>query len=418
MIYDFITAKKGDDFVGFKVNNEKIEIHLPIGYEISSEQQSQLSDTELRKKISNLVSVIVETKHKREGELKSFIVTKSGKSYDFPVSACIFLIRDFFKNGYYTKKETVFSKDNSGKIHWEKTIKSIRPNLTKKNSPVYFDFCIRKSSVNDRELITEIHKYCIWHVFSVIGFLFSSYKPEKPHIHYNKKVFIKILNANMKQSFAQKETMLFQNMLALIENVDDEKSISSVTVGTTNFEHVWERMIDVAYGNTGEFKKEDFFPFAEWHIGNRNNIAGNLYPDTISLYSHNNIKKCFIIDAKYYGYKNGDGNTLPSMESIAKQRHYGEYIYKNSDKFGITEPEKNILNVFLIPYNLTSCENLKVPKYIGFADEPWNDNSKNYQTIHCMAIDCKTLIDNYSNDKERIVLLDQEVTKQTCKELL
>ena len=108
MIYEFVTAKKGDDFVGFRADNKKIEINLPIGYEISEDQLSLISENELRKKITELVFVIAEFKEKKEGSFQSFVVTKNNKKCNFPISACLYLIKDYFQNGYY---KTFFSDE-------------------------------------------------------------------------------------------------------------------------------------------------------------------------------------------------------------------------------------------------------------------------------------------------------------------
>lgn len=415
MIYEFVTAKKGDDFVGFRADNKKIEINLPIGYEISEDQLSLISENELRKKITELVFVIAEFKEKKEGSFQSFVVTKNNKQCNFPISACLYLIKDYFQNGYYKTKEITISKGNSGKINWAKTIKNVKPELTKSLEPIYLDYFIRKSKVNDHKLISEIHKYCVWYAFNTVGFLFSSFIPKQPSIKYDKKLFINVIKHNLKNTFAQKELFLFQNMLALLEKWDDDLSFDKVIFGTTDFEHVWEHMIDIAYGETGIFNKEDFFPYAEWHLNNVSGNAGNLYPDTICLFSQEKLHGCIIIDAKYYGYKDINYKTLPSMESIAKQIHYGQYVFKKASNFGIESPNTLIFNVFLIPANFSSKKNTKKPCYIGYAIEPWNDNEKMFEKIFCFAIDCQSLINNFSKDKERVDLLLRELRNQTMQ---
>ena len=121
------------------------------------------------------------------------------------------------------------------------------------------------------------------------------------------------------------------------------------------------------------------------------------------------LKKCAIIDAKYYGYHSGDCSSLPSMESIAKQIHYGQYIFSKAADFGLSEPEKSIINIFLIPKELTPI--YKDIEYIGCAIEPWNLAEFNYKKILCFAIDTRSLIMDYSKNDIRKAILTNNARK-------
>ena len=65
------------------------------------------------------------------------------------------------------------------KINWNRTIKQIRPQIDYNDNIIYLDFITRKTNYNEAELITLIHKYCVHESFSKIGFLFSSFMPQK-----------------------------------------------------------------------------------------------------------------------------------------------------------------------------------------------------------------------------------------------
>lgn len=405
------TAKKGTDFVGLNIDSNKIQVTFPIGYDTSFLNKKDLEDSEIRKELIALTSIIIESGKKREGSFSSSFFNKNGETNEFPVSACIYLIIDFFENGLYKNQKQIIKKEKSGKINWTKTIKAVLPLLTKDRSPIYVEYMVQKSLSNNHELITQIHEYCVWWAFNAIGFLFATYKPHKPNIKFNKKLFIYTISKNMQQTFSRRNIMLFQNMLALLNCFDDENGITKLTIGTTDFEHVWEYMIDKAYGQTENFRKEDFFPYSTWYLYNpsKEGNAGNLYPDTIMLYKENDTKKCAIIDAKYYGYHSGDCSSLPSMESIAKQIHYGQYIFSKAADFGLSEPEKSIINIFLIPKELTPI--YKDIEYIGCAIEPWNLAEFNYKKILCFAIDTRSLIMDYSKNDIRKAILTNNARK-------
>ena len=405
------TAKKGTDFVGLNIDSNKIQVTFPIGYDTSLFNQKDLEDSEIRKELIALTSVIIESGKKREGNFTSSFFTRNGETNEFPVSACINLIVDFFENGLYKNQKQIIKKEKAGKINWSKTIKAVLPLLTKECSPIYVEYMVQKSLSNNRELITQIHEYCVWWAFNAIGFLFATYKPHKPNIKFNKKLFVYTITKNMQQTFSRRNILLFQNMLAILNSFDDENGVTKLTIGTTDFEHVWEHMIDKAYGQTENYRKEDFFPYSTWFLHNpaKEGNAGNLYPDTILLYKENETKKCAILDAKYYGYNSGDCGSLPSMESIAKQIHYGQYICSKAEKFGLLEPEKSIINIFLIPKNLQMIS--KEIEYIGLALEPWNLDQFYYKKILCFAIDTRSLIMDYSENDIRKATLTNSAKK-------
>lgn len=414
----FSYATKGNDFVGCKVSNEKIKVTLPIGYKTLN--LTDMNDEEIRLVIQKLVFAIVNEGKKREGEFHGHINTTIDQSYDVPVSACYFLIMDYLKNGYYTTSEPSFQQRTSGKIDWNKTIKTVKPSFTKEGDPVYLQYVVRKSQINDEEMITQIHKYCVWFAFNTFGFMLTSFNPEKPLLKYNKKLFVKIIKKALASTFSRHESELFHNMLALLEILDNDCNFHSVIIGTTNFEHVWEYMIDTAYGETETFKKEDFFPNSTWLIetdGNKikKGRAGNLIPDTICLKKKEEEKYCYIFDAKYYGYSLEDIHSLPEMSSIAKQIHYGQYVYHKADDFGITDRTHNIFNAFLLPGNLSDLKNSVQPRYIGYARETWNKEKKSYDFIYSYILDTASLINDYSYSIKRINELTDSILKDRSR---
>lgn len=387
---NYSIAKKGDDFVGFEIKQSNCSITFPMGYDNSNFSES----INLMNSAQILISALTDYGNKFEGELDSSIINENLKS-NFPINACIFLIRDFLQNGYYSEKQKAFYKDTKGKIDWRRTIKQVTPIITNEKDLVFLDFIVQKSKLLENELITQIHKYCVWKAFSLLGFLYTTYIPQKPSIPFNKAYFIQVLKNYLSNSFSMKNNFLFYNMIAFLEHWNDTDD-STITIGTRSFEHIWEYMIDSVYGTYNKYPKEAFFPYAEWHIFDtqtKNHISGqdssSLRPDTIFLDDEN----CFIIDAKYYRYKNINTATLPPTESTAKQIIYGEYIDINRHTFGFSE-EMQIYNVFILPYNLK--EKSLTPKYFGFSDASWkNTKNKSYYKIISVLLDTKTLMENY-----------------------
>lgn len=383
-------AKKGDDFVGIEIKKDSCAATFPMGYKLPNE-----SADETRNSIHSLISTLTDFGSKHEGELESSLIEKDTKS-DFPIRPCIFIIEDFLQNGYYSEKRKKFVTDTKGKINWPRTIKQTRADISKSNDIIYLNFIVQKSFIKEDELITQIHKYCVWKAFSLLGFMYTNYIPSKPSIPFNKTLFIQILQNHIKNSFSLKNNYLFFNMIAFLEKWNNSNNVS-ITIGTKSFEHVWEYMIDCVYGTYSKHKKDDFYPFAEWHLYNEKkniHLAGDssseLRPDTIMIFKGD----IFIIDSKYYRFNINNTYTLPPTESIAKQIIYGEYIDSNKQYLGFSENTK-IFNVFILPYSLNT--NNFIPKYFGFADATWkNTADKTYYKIISVLLDSKYLMENYT----------------------
>ena len=108
-----------------------------------------------------------------------------------------------------------------------------------------------------------------------------------------------------------KDKVLFQSMIAMIEYLDEQTNDKQFYFGTDRFEYVWEKLIDTVFCIPD---KTDYFLRTKWtlrHGDQRNNYA--LEPDTIMLHGD----KIYVLDAKYYRYGiTGQPKHLPESTSI------------------------------------------------------------------------------------------------------
>lgn len=201
----------------------------------------------------------------------------------FPFQAYMYILSDYFSRGLYREREQHFQISRKGKIDWNRTIKTQKPFVQGTNA-FYLDFVTRKSSAKENELITLIHEYCVYDSMRKIGWLFTSAEPAKPRIKLNAKLFKTVVNDKLRSTFNDRNRVLFANMLAVIEHLQDEDSPTDYKCGTNRFEYVWEAMIDKVFGIEG---KEKYFPKTTWNLnaGSYNNAS--LEPDTIMVYGGN-----------------------------------------------------------------------------------------------------------------------------------
>ena len=166
--------------------------------------------------------------------------------------------------------------------------------------------------------------------------------PEQPGPHPDVKTSIAILNAKLGNTNDDKKRNLFQAMKDMLQYMDEKTSEKQFYFGTDNFDYVWEKLIDRAFG---EKDKEKYFPRSRWLLDyGKYKEKRPLMPDTIMIYNG----KYYILDAKCYKYGwTGIPDYLPNGSSINKQITYGEYLekYKGVDT-------NSLFNAFIMPYNM------------------------------------------------------------------
>lgn len=365
---------ENDTFVGLKCENGEFSINFPMGFKVSDD------DKELRKELLMLLDVIEMTTQKKESQ-----VLQQAKKYDctmFPIQAYLSVIADFFERGYYKEREVQYTVGKRGKIDWNRTIKTQRP-YVQNNEVFYLNFAVKKNEVNENELITLIHEYCVYESMTKVGWLFTKRSPQPARIKFNPKLFKSVLKQKIVSTYNDKNRRLFRDMLAIVQYEGDNEATVDFKYGTFRFEYVWEMLIDKEFGISD---KETYFPKTKWRIDGVTYENACLEPDTIMILDEN----VFVLDAKYYKYGITENPShLPESTSINKQITYGEYIAEN-EKFKKKHGEKfKVYNAFLMPY---ASETGKEFKNIGIAYSDWKTNLKSYEKIQGVLIDIKYLM--------------------------
>lgn len=371
-----VNTSQEDTFVGIMCKNGDINIHFPLGFEISD------NDKELRKEILLLIHSISSTVGRKDSEI--CLKAKNYNFTGFPIQSYMYLIYDFFARGYYRERDIEYTESNKGKINWNRTIKTQKPYI-QDLSAYYLKFITKKKTVNKDQLITLIHEYCIYDSFQKIGWLFSDIKVKEPRIKFNEKLFKSIIKSKFQNTHNDKNKKLFINMLAIIDNLCDINTVIDYKYGTYRFEYVWEAIVDRVYGIR---EKSKYFPKTSWKIKNKKYNNASLEPDTIMI-CNNNV---YVLDSKYYKYGDTMNHCdLPESTSINKQITYGEYV-ANERKFRELHGDNyQVFNAFIMPYNSAKYGNQKL-NYIGEAESNWKTNEKQYEKIQGILVDTKHLM--------------------------
>lgn len=334
------TNEDGDRFVGIKADSDNAMVYFPIGYELPK------TDAEIRTDIKHLIQVLSEftTKDDRLLAINKFAAPQS---VDFPINAYKSVIEYYFSIGgaYYVEKEQVYTTASTGKQDWARTARKQMPLVQSRNgvsSFVFTQFEVRSSTPNDTKEITQINRFCVYEAFKRLGWLYVPYMPEESGPHPDIKTSIRIVQNKLATTNDDRKKSLFRSMNDMLEYMDEKTSDKQFYFGTDDFDHVWEKLIDRAFG---EKDKDKYFPRSRWLLDyGKYKEKRPLMPDTIMIYND----KYYVLDAKCYKYGlTGIPDHLPNGSSINKQITYGEYLekYKNVDA-------KYLFNAFIMPYNM------------------------------------------------------------------
>ena len=410
-------GKQADEFVGIRYDNGELRVFFPLGY---SEPRSH-EEKEYRKDILNLVSVLSVYSKESKGVDENRLLNK--EDVQFPIHAYIHVFNYFLNYGYYVEKEPFYKRSSSGKINWSRTIKQIRPQIAGEfpnNSIVYLDFITKKSSNNENEIISQIHKFCVYESYEKIGCLFGYLRPEKPLIPFNAKMFAAILKSKIAKTFNEKHILLFRNMLDIVCYMGLKEDNRKASYGTNDFEYVWEGLIDDVFG-IDENEKKKYFPHCVWKIRSGDADAdmldkkrSALRPDTIMLSSLNDCNaKIFVLDAKYYQYgEKRDASKLPGTGSIIKQIAYAEFIETMRKDCGLTIPQGKIYNAFILPYAADENKEGYALECFGHAQCDWK-NSETYHKIYGILLDVRSIMQRHPKSSNKDIQDLAELIEKT-----
>ena len=223
--------------------------------------------------------------------------------------------------------------------------------------------------------------------------------PVQPEYHPGIKASLAILTNKLCTTYNDHEQKLFRAMRSMLDYMDWRSSDTQCFFGTYHFEHVWEKMIDIAFG-IGD--KSRYFPRTRWLLSHgRVSEKTPLYPDSIMI-----CEDCYyVLDAKYYRYGwTGNPNHLPNGTDINKQITYGEYIERAH-----RIPNEQLFNCFIMPFNQADNP-FGITDIIGNVGEAVGDwrydasmpQMKNYERIQGIVMDTRYLMFNYIGISEQM----------------
>jgi len=367
------------DYVGIyqKPDAETPLIYLPHGFP----NPNDLSEIQLRKKLTTLIRVIIRSK--RELRLKGNDIFQGNDHAEFPFDSFYRVILDYLQYGFLLEPERKERTFGSGRNQWAKTLRKNQPFWTEQG-PVHLH-PIRIRTVYTQLELMEIQEYCLMLSDRHIGWLFGRRMPLE--ITWNSVKIMKAIRyveSAKSQTFNERKTNLLRDMEVILKKKFDGtiKKENNFTLGIKDYmAHVWENMVEVVFG-AGEDSRNN--PRAKWYLegGSVKDANGDMRLDSIRVDEIASEKICSVIDSKYY-----IPGKLPATSDINKQITYGEWV--NAKTEGIYS---KVQNIFIMPKNLVE----KDSEYIGYATMGiLEDLAKPYHKIHVVYINTYSLMTWY-----------------------
>ncbi|MDQ0362178.1 LlaJI family restriction endonuclease [Breznakia pachnodae] len=367
---NIIRVKESNNFVGLRIKKKSIDVYVPWLY--------RLKENPLQNDKEGLINFL-KSINLAKTQVPGNISNSSNIGEVWPIESFIWILSDFLSNGLYFSIERK-NDYNNGTVNWKKTLKQ-QPMISN-NQFFYTKLCTSYRSLTSNT-ITQIYSFCVNISCSRIGWLYGEMFKLDTDVYLSIEEMIYLLEQERSKTFDDEKRIRFGHMIKILSNIDnDNLRNSNFVFGITNYYYVFERMVDVMFGNI--YDKKIYQPRSKWVLLDEKEVQANpLMPDTI-------LKKkdiIYLIDAKLYQYGiNSDTRYLPGSQSIQKQITYGDFLMNN---LNISE----VRNIFILPNN----NEVDLFSYFGYAQADWRntDGEIPHEKIFGFFVDLRYLVTNY-----------------------
>ena len=295
------------------------------------------------------------------------------------------ILEDYLLNGMYSIREKKYLRNQTGKIVWPKTIRQVRPYITKSNIPIY-DPPISFRQKSSSDLILQIHCAIVRESDEQLSWLLSRkgsrIAPDlaKAKLPLSVPKSIKLLRNELSRQYEDIKIFQLKLMIDYLEQKAKFRGKSDWRLGTTNFQVLWENICSNVFGD-----QKKIFPIPATPAYQ---ISGTINPRPENaqrpdiVVSENN--KLAVVDAKYYDFK----KSRPAWGDMVKQFFYAKsYQLKYSD-FAVK-------NFFAVPDVLDSST-----EQVVVVDQHNAPLNQTFSPIGIVYLDVNKVIDLFINRKK------------------
>lgn len=300
------------------------------------------------------------------------------------IGSMIFIIEHYLNHGLIYREQKEFKKNSNKKIHWNKTMSSVVPDVFN-STTVYLDTYSNVKMKDYDNDITRLHKLALIESLYQLGFLFNMDYSHYDYEYYelnndftnHKNKYEYQLQMKLSNTFNDTTLELLNNIKSILFDTSlSETKHKIIPIITFNFELVWQDVVSECFKN--EVKRyQEYFPSLDIIYKSVKEHRPQL-PDVVYQSAPNSW---YILDAKYYDV---DFNR-PSKGDYLKQ-----YFYEFSFKYN----GDSITNALIFNTNGADVE------YLGNAliKEATNPFLKD-KTIHMIGLNQRAAYEYYSKNQ-------------------
>ncbi len=360
-------------FTGVISINEKTYIFLPKGFKPT------------RNKAENARTLFrAIKKYTLSGKGQKFNISNGTSGIQgIPPLEALEILQDYIKFGLYKHSRIETARLQTGRISWNRVIKTSLPLIRKDNKPVYPNLITRKTNYFAENKVTEIHKAIVIKLDNIFGWYFSDYsiapKLNCTKLHLNKNQAIRTIQKELNNTYSDREIKLLQNIIAVLSKDTLDSSNAEYYSGVTNFQHIWETICSSIYSNDKD-KLSPLIPIPAyiWQNGLKTEPSNKQIMDIILK----NDTKIAILDAKYYDFS----RTKPQWSDLVKQFYYNHSL-------SAVLPEANIENFFIAPKIIAS----DTPQKAIIVKKDGKRLDQNFPPINIIYLNVKEAMEAYTS---------------------
>ena len=386
------SRKNEDSFVGMKIEDGHVRLYIPEQYDLDDDDGHPLEYLD--------ESAISYHRDELIGFLSSLSLSKKSRSWeeetDFQLSddrefvfdSYIWILKDYLTNGFPFRFEKKQAIGGTGKICWKQTIQKLKPEVS--NTNVVYLNIFREKNCAENDVVVEAYRYCLSESIRYAGWLFLLEKyPDEiwEFTELKKDEYLYEVKKRMDSTFEEVRKIRLLHMSNIIRSSSVGITNRTVEYGVDRFDHVFEEVINQLFGKGVD--TSDYYPGADYHLLDPPGSfpSSKLRPDTIMI----DDETVYILDSKFYRYGvTNSRSDLPPSNSIQKQMTYAEYVKQKCPYF------KHIFNAFIIP---TKNKESKA-KWCGYAQSEWKNNDEEYQKIHIILVDLRSVMISWMRNDE------------------
>lgn len=327
-------------------------------------------------KVKQIIKVIEKYKGKKNKDNIFDIIDEQNE--DNQLSVILYLINNYFEQGFYINEITEIETDVEGEILWDETIEE---NVVILNNgiPIYLELVREGTVEHDNDYYTRLHKCILTEcsrtlrnsgILELLGKneinVYEGSLEEFGEIDY---IIYKIEQELNVQYISYKKNILKSMYIYLKNKKINKNKLPVYFFGTKSYNLIWQDVCSQAFNNQAnnkiknlickinedKFSNNTLIEIIEkplWRYFDNDNIVSNeasrtVIPDIISIYEVDG-KYCFgILDAKYYNIELNKSKVVgqPGVEDIIKQ-----YVYYSAyEKLINSSNCEYVQNAFLFP---------------------------------------------------------------------